>query len=206
MRKAKDPIQKARRQEDPASPLSHLGIRIRHARLLRGMTLKVLAEAAQCSESLLSRIERNQTMPSLATLHRLACALDSNVMELTQTEAPRLEPVIRAGQHPVVRFGGNRPGKPGIRLERVVMPVRGQLLQADIHVLEAGAASLDWITHAGEEVGYVIEGELELGIGSETYLLGPGDTFYFPSDRPHSYRNPGRAITRVFWSNTPTTF
>lgn len=206
MRNATEAVKKTKLQEQPSSPFSHLGIRIRHARMLRGMTLKRLAETAQCSESLLSRIERNQTMPSLATLHRLACALDSNVTELAQTDTPKDGPVIRAGQHPVVRFGGQGPGRPGIRLERVVTPMRGQLLQADIHVLEAGAASLEHITHAGEEVGYVIEGELELGIGTETYLLGPGDTFYFPSDRPHSYRNPGRTVTRVFWSNTPATF
>lgn len=206
MRHAREPVLKSKPQEEALLPFLHLGIRIRHARMLRGMTLKALAETARCSESLLSRIERNQTMPSLATLHRLACALDSNVMELAQAEAPRAGPVIRAGEHPVVRFGGQGPGRPGIRLERVVTPARGQLLQADIHILEAGAASLECITHAGEEVGYVIEGELELGIGTETYLLGPGDTFHFPSDRPHSYRNPGRAVTRVFWSNTPATF
>ncbi|ARU04381.1 hypothetical protein CCO03_06565 [Comamonas serinivorans] len=191
----------------PKAPesLSRLGSRIKHARMLHGMTLKVLAEAAQCSESLLSRVERSQTMPSLATLHRLAAALDTNVAELALDEAPVASPITRAGQRHELAFGG-RPNQPGIRLERVVMPVRGQLLQADIHVLDAGAASLDAITHAGEEIGYVIAGELELRLGDEVHQLGPGDTFHFPSDTPHSYLNPGRATTRVLWVNTPATF
>uniref|UniRef100_UPI0038D1A2C6 DUF4880 domain-containing protein n=1 Tax=Variovorax paradoxus TaxID=34073 RepID=UPI0038D1A2C6 len=41
----------------------------------------------------------------------------------------------------------------------------GQLLQADIHVLEPKAESLEQIAHVGEEMGYVIEGEFELRLG-----------------------------------------
>lgn len=198
-----------RKQPDPSSsadiPLPALGLRIKHARMLNGMTLKTLAEAAQCSESLLSRVERSQTMPSLATLHRLARALGTNVAELSVAEAPSNSPITRANARPTVAFGGAR-GQPGIRLERVVMPVRGQLLQADIHVLDPGAASLESITHAGEEVGYVLEGELELRLGDAVHRLGAGDSFYFASDTPHSYLNPGSTTCRVLWVNTPATF
>jgi transcriptional regulator with XRE-family HTH domain len=189
-----------------AAPLARLGLRIRHARMLHGLTLKALAEAAQCSESLLSRVERSQATPSLATLHRLAAALGTNVAELTLAEAPVASPITRAGERTVLHFGSQRAGRPGIRLERVLMPVRGQLLQADIHVLDAGAASLEAISHAGEEIGYVIEGELELRLGDAVHRLGPGDTFHFPSDTPHSYLNPGATVTRVLWVNTPATF
>ena len=191
---------------NPAQP-TPLGSRIRHARMLHGMTLKALAEAAHCSESLLSRVERSQAMPSLATLHRLASALGTNVSELAQAaEAPIASPITRAGERAVLSFVGRRARQPGIRLERVVMPVRGQLLQADIHVLDAGAASLEAISHAGEEMGYVIEGELELRLGDAVHRLGPGDTFHFPSDTPHSYLNPGTTVARVLWVNTPATF
>ena len=187
-------------------PIPALGLRLRHARLTRGMTLKALAHSAECSESLLSRVERQQAMPSLATLHRLARALDTNVAELTVAEVPFASPIMRAGERPVVDFAGAKRGQPGIRLERVVVPMRGQLLQADIHVLEPGAASLESIAHAGEEVGYVIEGSMELRIGDDLHTLGPGDTFYFPSETPHSYLNPGNCVTRVLWVNTPATF
>lgn len=197
------------RKTPPAAPDSGappaLGLRIKHARLVHRLTLKALADAALCSESLLSRVERNQAMPSLNTLHRLAAALDTNVAELTRSEAPQTMPVMRQGERPVVHFAGADSQQPGIRLERVIQPVRGQLMQADIHVLEPGARA-DSISHAGEEVGYVIEGELALRIGDEAFTLGPGDTFYFPSDTPHSYANPGASLTRILWVNTPATF
>lgn len=191
---------------DGEAALSALGPRVRHARMVRGMTLKALADAAACSESMLSRIERGQAMPSLATLHRLACALETNVAELTAASAPPRSPVLRAAERPVIRFTGPRGARSGVQLERLIVPMRGQLLQADIHVLEPRAESPEQIAHTGEEMGYVIEGEFELRLGEARYHLSAGDSFYFSSDTPHSYRNPGRTVTRVLWVNTPPTF
>jgi len=186
--------------------LAALGPRVRHARMVHGLTLKALAQATECSESLLSRIERGQAMPSLATLHRLARALDTNVAELTVAHAPPRSPVTRAAERPVIEFTGPRRSRGGVKLERVIVPMRGQLLQADIHVLEPKAESLEQIAHAGEEMGYVIEGEFELRLGDTVHRLAVGDSFYFSSDVPHSYRNPGRSVARVLWVNTPATF
>lgn len=191
---------------DPDLALSALGPRLKHARMVRSLTLKALADAAGCSESLLSRVERGQVMPSLANLHRLARALDTNVAELTASFAPPMSPVTRASERPVIEFTGLRGKKRGVKLERVIVPIRGQLLQADIHVLEPKAESLEQIAHVGEEMGYVIEGEFELRLGDEVYRLSAGDSFYFSSDVPHSFRNPGKTQTRVLWTNTPATF
>jgi transcriptional regulator with XRE-family HTH domain len=194
-------------EEVHESGLAALGPRLKHARMVRGMTLKALARTADCSESLLSRVERGQAMPSLATLHRLARALETNVAELTVAHAPPRSPVTRAADRPVIAFtNGPRRGKRGVQLERVIVPMRGQLLQADIHVLAPQGESLEQIAHAGEEMGYVIEGEFELRLGEDIYRLYAGDSFYFSSDVPHSYRNPGRTVTRVLWVNTPATF
>ncbi|HEV7799823.1 MAG TPA: cupin domain-containing protein, partial [Burkholderiales bacterium] len=72
--------------------------------------------------------------------------------------------------------------------------------------IEPRTSSDEQISHAGEELGYVLEGELELALGEERYMLQTGDSFYFSSSVPHSYRNPGKTVTRVLWINTPPTF
>ena len=54
---------------------SRVGLKMRHTRLLKGLTLKRLAELAECSESLLSRIENGSANPSIKTMHRVAMAL-----------------------------------------------------------------------------------------------------------------------------------
>ncbi|MDZ4129678.1 MAG: cupin domain-containing protein [Hydrogenophaga sp.] len=189
-----------------ADPLLGLGLRVKHARLVQGQTLKQLSELAGCSESMLSKIERGIAMPSLSALHRLAIALHSNVAVLTATGNEGQSPIGRAGARPVVEFKSGRSQKGNIRLERLLVPVRGQLLQADIHILEPRTSSGEQIAHVGEELGYVLDGELELTLESVTYKLQAGDHFAFASDMPHSYRNPGKTVTRVLWVNTPPTF
>jgi quercetin dioxygenase-like cupin family protein len=72
---------------------------------------------------------------------------------------------------------------------------------------EAGASSgEDPYTHTGEEAGIVIQGQLELWIGAEHFLLSEGDSFNFKSTLPHRYRNPGETETVVIWSITPPSY
>lgn len=167
--------------------------------------MKALAELAGCSESLLSKVEGGHATPSLATLHRLALALSTNIATLVSGPDINTSPIQRASERPAVSFP--TAGKRGsIMLERVVVPGPGQLLQGDIHVIEPHSSSDEQISHIGEELGYVLEGQLEMTLDAECYLLQPGDSFHFPSNVPHSYRNPGEVVTRVLWVNTPPTF
>jgi mannose-6-phosphate isomerase-like protein (cupin superfamily) len=63
----------------------------------------------------------------------------------------------------------------------------------------------DLLTHSGEEGGVVIEGELELTVAGKTWLLGPGDAYYFDSRLPHRFRNPGQVAARIVSANSPPT-
>lgn len=184
--------------------LPSLGVRLRHGRKVAGLTLKQVAEAAGCSESLISKLENDAASPSLAMLHRLATALGSNVSELTSEDWVSQEPVLRAGARQVNRFA--QRGKAGyIDLERITHLQKGGLLQADIHIVAPGMES-ETIEHAGEEMGYLLEGSLELTLGNATYQLSAGDSFHFPSNVPHGYRNVSGSIVRILWVNTPATF
>lgn len=175
-----------------------LGARIRHARRVAHLTMTQLAAKANCSESLISKIESGQATPSLAMLHRIAAALDTNIANLTE-DGPVNSPVLRCGERPVMKTGG-------ISLERLVVSKRGGLLQANIHIVEPGVASDGQIVHVGEEIGYVLEGRLELTLGEERYLIQAGDSFTFLSQLPHGYRNVGKTVARILWVNTPATF
>jgi transcriptional regulator with XRE-family HTH domain len=183
----------------PSHPASTLGGRQRHARLVAGFTLLELAQRAECSESLISKIERGSATPSLAMLHRLAVALNTNIAALTAEGSPNAGPILRQGERPVIRSGG-------LGLERLVLPQRGGLLQANIHIIDPGEASDGQIEHTGEEMGYVLEGTVELQLGHERFILQPGDAFTFSSQVPHGYRNAGEVVARILWVNSPATF
>lgn len=191
----------ARTADDGAGKTaSMLGGRIRHARRVMHLTMTQVAAKASCSESLISKIENGQATPSLAMLHRIAVALDTNIAALTAEDAPLDSPVLQHGKRPVIQTGG------GIALERLVLAKRGGLLQANIHIVQPGVEADGQIVHTGEEVGYVLEGQIELLLGDERHLILAGDAFTFSSQIPHGYRNTGNTVARILWVNTPATF
>ncbi len=97
-----------------ASPSAVLGMRLRHARRVAGLTLLQLAQKAQGSESFISKIENGSATPSLASLHRLAVALQTNIAALTSPVAAPPGPVMPSGERPIVEGA--------ISLERITVP------------------------------------------------------------------------------------
>ena len=169
-----------------------------------GHTLSYVAKSAGCSESMLCKIELDSANPSLTLLRRIASALDINVAMLFsdgETEGV----VSRAGERPVIDTDRLRRGD-GVALERLAPHRDGAMLQANIHIIKAGGSSDGSISHVGEEIGYLIEGVLDLTVGGQTYRLNVGDSFHFGSEFPHGYSNPGNTVARVLWVNTPPTF
>lgn len=182
-----------------------VGAKLRHARRLKGLSLKALAEAVGCSESLLSKVENNHIHPSLQMLHNIVKELDTTIGALFSRPADDGNVVLRAADRPVVRMKSSTASE-GVQMEGLVPHADGKLLYGSIHVVQPGKGSDGVITHQGEEVGYVLEGMLELTVNGVTYLLEQGDSFFFQSSWPHGYRNPGDVTARVLWINSPPTF
>ena len=113
--------------------------------------------------------------------------------------------IARAGSRPVLNVSSLRSGT-DIVLEALAPHAPNRLLQANIHIIQPGGHTDGMYRHEGEDLGYVLEGELELFLEGNTYHLEAGDSFLFRSERSHSYRNPGKIETRVIWINTPPSF
>ncbi len=182
-----------------------VGTSIRHARMTLGIRLQDVAAHVGCSESLISKIENGRTLPSLTTLRRIADALQTTVGRLCATADPNDGVVARSGERPVITMDPLRRGT-GIRMERLIPYDDAHLLQGNIHIVEPGGGSEGTIAHEGEEVGFVIEGKLELTVGDQTFTLSAEDSFCFHSSIPHSYSNPGATRARVIFINTPPSF
>jgi mannose-6-phosphate isomerase-like protein (cupin superfamily) len=64
----------------------------------------------------------------------------------------------------------------------------------------------DMLSHKGEEGGIVVAGRIELTIGGQSRVLGPGDAYYFSSAVPHRFRNVGDEPCEIISASTPPTF
>ena len=58
------------------------GLTVRRAREQLGWSQEVLADRASLNRSYLGEVERGSAMPSLATIAKLAAALNTNISEL----------------------------------------------------------------------------------------------------------------------------
>lgn len=182
-----------------------IGPRLRHARLVKGLLMKDLAARVGVSISLISKYENDRLLPPLTVLHALVLELETNIGALFEPNWSGSGYVARAGSRPRITAAGEG-GADGVTLERIVPNGQGHLLQGNIHIVAPGGGSMGPMRHEGDEVGYILEGQLELSIDDTVYSLAVGDSFAFPSHLAHTYRNPGPGVTRVLWVNTPPTF
>jgi len=62
------------------------------------------------------------------------------------------------------------------------------------------------LRHEAQEGGVVIRGRLEVIVGGNRRVLGPGDAYYFDSRTPHRFRNIGEEEAEIVSACTPPSF
>jgi transcriptional regulator with XRE-family HTH domain len=178
-----------------------LGSRIRALRQARHLTLRDLASRAAITESFLSQVERDVTSPSIATVRRIARGLDLSIAQLFADEPT-------SGR--VVRFAGRRrvayPGL-GTVAEFLTSNQAGRL-QVLLETIDPGGGSgSEPFTHdSDEEVIVVLDGEVDVWVGDEHYLLAAGDAVTLPPRLPHWHVNRGERKAVVLVCLTPPSF
>jgi len=196
-----------RREKAPRGENLLIGAYLKHARLNRRHSLRQLSDEVGCSESFLSKVENDKLRPSLAMLHRIVSALGVSIGKLfvAGNGADSTVTVVKADSRPILKTGHLRSGK-GIALEALVPTSIAVLLEANIHRVAPGGSSRGLIQHQGEEMGFVLEGKIELNVQGKKVSVSKGDTFFFQSHLKHGYRNTGKKEAQIVWINTPQSF
>ena len=179
-----------------------LADKLRHLRRKSGLTLKQLGELTGCSESMLSKAERGHVVPSLDLLSRISKQLGTSVAGLFAEATDQTCFVFKEGERPKLELGATTEDGQTV-LERLIPYAKGRQLNANLHVVPPGGGSAGVLSHEGEEVGFVIEGYIEITVDNESHLVGPGGSFFFQSELPHRYRNIGSTTARIVWVNSP---
>jgi transcriptional regulator with XRE-family HTH domain len=178
-----------------------LGARIRALRLGRGATLRELAARAKVTESFLSQVERGVASPSIASVQRIARALGLSIAELFSEDG--------SGSRVVRVADRRRVSYPGLgAIDEFLTGSSDGRLQVILSTIEPGGGTGDEAyTHdSDEEVVIVLEGALELWVGTDYYRLEAGDAVTHPSRMPHRNTNPGPGVARVLFCITPPSF
>ena len=164
-----------------------LGPRIRALRQARRLTLRDVADRAGVTESFLSQVERDVTSPSIATVHRIAGALDLSIAQLFADE-PSPGRVVR-------REARRRIAYPGLKAvdEFLTSNMAGRL-QVILSTIEPGGGTGEEpYTHdSDEEVVVVLKGILDLWVGGRALRAARGRRDHVPIAAPALERQPRR--------------
>jgi transcriptional regulator with XRE-family HTH domain len=171
-----------------------IGAKIRALRQDKNLGLAQLGEHTGLSPGMLSRIERGQLFPTLPTLLRIAMVFGVGLEHffVESRQRPTLAIVRKKDR---LRLP-DRPGdeSPSYFFESLDFPVSDRKMEAFYAEFEPRTGPPEPHRHPGAEVIYVISGQLVLDVDGQEVLLGAGDSVYFDSGFPHSYRRQGRAL------------
>lgn len=179
----------------PSPALPRIGALIRARRQQARLTLRMLGERAALSTGYLSQIERDQATPSLATLAQVAQALGVGVDYFIA--APRAQDALSpAAGRPRFSIGDS-----SLAYERLSTEFPGNEMSSFIIHVPPGYHS-ETVSHAGEEIVFVLDGRITQWIDRVEIPLGPGDALHFRGNRHHAWANHSAQPARLLWAGT----
>jgi transcriptional regulator with XRE-family HTH domain/KaiC/GvpD/RAD55 family RecA-like ATPase len=175
-----------------------LGGRLKQLRSRQEMAQKELAALVGVTPSTISQIESGTIYPSLPALFKIAQVLSVPIAAFFQDRSDTTSQVIFSG--------------PGTRASLADLPKRdvaGHRLSppefdadAEPYLIEIPAEKKlpsHFFVHKGQEMGYLLNGSLEMRIGNRTYKANAGDVVYLTTEIPSQWKNIGDTTARMLW-------
>lgn len=170
-----------------------LGDKINRARLKEGLTIRDVAEATELSIGFISNLERDQTSPTLANLESVCKALKISILDLIK-EASEDEKVVvtRTCEREETYVNKN-----GISHKKLNKFHKTDALSVTMNE-KSDFGQAKW-KHNKDELGVIIDGELEILVDGTLYNLKKGDSIFLSKNASHSYRNPLHEKSISYW-------
>lgn len=180
-----------------AQIVSGIGPKVRGLRKQAGLSLQQLAEQSNVSAAAIHKIEQSGMVPTITTLLKVAGALGRPVSYFVDESDATADPTV------ITPADLDRPiytSHTGIDLAGITGPYgRFQLAGARATVVPGASSGDAMLEHPGEELVYVVSGELEFVVAGGTYRLGAGDALHFRTVQQHSWCNPTSKPATALW-------
>jgi transcriptional regulator with XRE-family HTH domain len=181
-----------------------VGQEVKDLRKATGVTLNDLSEATGLSKGYLSQIERGLSSPSIKALHSISRALGVNISWFFPTHPDDGDElsnyIVRRDNRRSLTF------ESGIR-DELLSPNLGRSMEMLRCTFQPHSYSgKESYEHKGEEVGFVVSGELTLWLDGKEIALKSGDSFAFESTIPHRYANESDEETVIIWAISPPSY
>ena len=191
------PIQLPEVPSELSEIVNLIGPKIAALRKAQALSLQRLANNSDVSAAAIHKIEHNGMVPTITTLLKLAGALGVPVSYFVSEDALYSEPVHHT------RVGSRRevytPHK-GLNLASISGSYRQFQAAAAVARMTIKAHSGEkLLKHPGEELVYILSGEVIFTVGEQEYPLFEGDSLHFSGDLPHRWENLGKKEAELIW-------
>jgi transcriptional regulator with XRE-family HTH domain len=166
--------------EEQLSKLN-IGDRIKMLRVSQNRTMQEIAEASDLSKSMISKIENNKAVPSVAALVKIAKSLGTTISGLLEQES--FLSAIHVTKKKALE--NLTPTDKGYLIHPYASGYHAKKMQPFLFVARKGEVIPHELSHEGEEFMYVIKGQMKVQVGEVEYLLNTGDSLYFNSVQKH---------------------
>ncbi|WP_312524997.1 XRE family transcriptional regulator [Comamonas sp.] len=167
------------RKATPVNTELSVALHLKFLRVQSGMTLEDLARDSGLTRSYLSKVERGISTPSIESAFAISKALGVTVDRLFGQHAED-DPVT------IVRGNGHIAGDLSTHLSLVAGLKDNRAMRA--FVVRPGKTQRRgriMSHHEGEELLFILTGQIEMQIGARKEILNPGDCVQFDSTIPH---------------------
>jgi len=168
-----------------AEPTAQLGDNLRRLRRERGLTLEALAATSGVSRAMISKIERQDAVPTATVLGRLALGLEVGLSQLVGGQRPRQPTLLRPADQAVFR-----DAESGLERRSLSPLFPDRHVDFAINRLPPGRSVRFPAHHRGvEEYLHVARGALVVVVDEERFVLSAGDTLFYLAHVPHAFVN-----------------
>ena len=158
-----------------------IGSRIKALRVNQKRTLQEIADACDLSRGMISKIENNKTVPSVAALVKIAKALGTNISNILEQDGwvNAIHTTRKKASENLTKT------EKGYSIYPYASEYHEKQMQPFLFVARRGEVKPHELSHEGEEFIYIIKGQMKMQVAEIEYLLKEGDTLYFNSLQKH---------------------
>ena len=178
-----------------------LSEKLRALRWQKKLGLVQMAKFCGVSPALLSKIERQRVVPTLATLSKIAKACDTDLNYFFPRPVHLTPTITRRGER--LRFPETPKSK---SVAYVFECLNFHAAEPKVNCYLAEFCSPEFVRphlHNGVEFLHVLTGKLNLMVAREEHTLGTGDSIYFDANLPHAYQRVGKSHCTALVTTLP---
>lgn len=188
---------------DPEQIIETVAASLKRTRSRIGMTVEELSRRAGVSAGVISQLERGMGNPSLSTLGRLADGLSLELSQLLDLGAAHGSPLVRLASRKQLDPIDAESEAAGL-VRALITPglfTSLQLIETRMPVGFSNASRP--FRRLGTECVLVMQGEVKIQHGQDTYLLQKGDALTYDCTNTHWWENVGAQEAVILGAATP---